>query len=135
MSSYIRTIGSIIVITVAFFMVRYAIRIEGINTEGTLNKDESMIIKDQDYNFDGYNDTYIIKLNDNNKYEYNLYLYDPVNKKLEYSLELSSLRYLTVDTENNYLIEDVSYYTDKGEHIDGLYNNYKWVNGHLVQID
>ncbi len=92
----------------------------------------------RDFNFDGYNDLDIARIfsggggdDYNTKYISDIYLYDSVSKKFVHNIELSNLKNVILDPSKKYVQEDLSYYTESGEHIDNMYKTYIWVDGHL----
>ncbi len=84
-----------------------------------------------DYNFDGYNDLSSVAINGSEVDSTFIFLYNPVIRQFEYNTELSHLENIILDSSKKYVQEDLSYYTESGEHIDGIYKTYIWVNGHL----
>ncbi len=135
MNQGVKTIFSIIIILVGAGVVWFAIRNEGTATYVSSSQNAVLTIDDVDYNFDGYNDLYRLSSNKEDVMSYKLSLYDPIAKRFVYNAELSKLNYLEVDKEKEYLLEDASYYLSTGEHVDGLYKTYKWVDDHLVKIE
>ena len=98
------------------------------------------IALENDYNFDGYNDVALVRIakgsggdDPDTQYTTDVYLYDPMTTQFIYAADLSKLKNITVDPELKYVVEDESYYTKSGEHVEA-YQNYRWVNGRIVKV-
>lgn len=79
-----------------------------------------------DMNFDGNLDFYIAICSENDVISYYCWLYNATTNKFDYSVILSELKNISVDSENHRILSSIK--VDDENHV----LSYKWVDGQLV---